>query len=74
MYLKQQISYCENLLKLGRTNTQKKSTQYDLAATYAFLGDKVKAYKYLDEFNTMNFYPLWWLELAKQRSTLFKHS
>ena len=65
MYLKQQISYCENLLKLGRTNTQKKSTQYDLAATYAFLGDKVKAYKYLDEFNTMNFYPLWWLELAK---------
>ena len=36
-----------------------------MAATYAFLGDKVKAYQYLDEFDTMNFYPLWWIILAK---------
>ena len=37
-------------IKLGRWITLIKETHYDLAATYAFLGDKEKAYQYLDEF------------------------
>jgi TolB-like protein len=64
-YFGQQIKIGEESIKLGRDIAQKKNAQYDLAATYAFLGDKVKAYQYLDEFNTMNFHPLWWMSLAK---------
>jgi TolB-like protein len=64
-YFNQQIKYDEESMKLGRDIEQWKAAYYDIAATYAFLGDKVKAYKYLDEFNTMNFYPLWWIILAK---------
>jgi tetratricopeptide (TPR) repeat protein len=64
-YFNQQIKYDEESIKLGRDIEQWKAAYYDIAATYAFLGDKVKAYKYLDEFNTMNFYPLWWIILAK---------
>jgi TolB-like protein len=64
-YFNQQINYSEKSIKLGRDIAQRKAAQYDLAATYAFLGDKIKAYQYLDEFNTMNFYPLWWVSLIK---------
>ena len=65
-YFNQQIKYDEESIKLGRDIAQWGSAYYDLAATYAFLGDKVKAYKYLDELNnTMNFYPLYWVILAK---------
>jgi len=64
-YFNQQIKYCEESIKLGREWAQVKGNQYDLAATYAFLGDKEKAYKYLDEFNTKNFFQLWWINLAK---------
>ena len=64
-YFNQQIKYDEESMKLGRDIEQWKAAYYDIAATYAFLGDKVRAYKYLDEFNTMNFYPLWWIILAK---------
>ena len=42
-----------------------KAAQYDLAATYAFLGDKIKAYQHLDEFNKRNFYQLWLISYAK---------
>jgi tetratricopeptide (TPR) repeat protein len=64
-YFNQQIKYDEESIKLGRDIAQWKPAQYDLSATYAFLGDKVKAYQYLDEFNKMNFYPLWWVILLK---------
>jgi TolB-like protein len=63
---KRQIIYCEESIKLNRSAEHwKYSAQYDLAATYAFLGNKDKAYKYLDEFNRRDFFPLWWLNLAK---------
>jgi tetratricopeptide (TPR) repeat protein len=64
-YFKQQIQYSEECIKLNREYAQMKATQYDLAATYAFLGDKGKAYQYLEEFNKKNVYPLWWVVLAK---------
>ncbi len=64
-YFNEQIKYSKESIKLGRNIASWKAAHYDLAATYAFLGDREKAYKYLDEFNTMNFYPLWWISLAK---------
>jgi len=64
-YFGQQIKIGEESIKLGRNIAQVKNAQYDLAATYAFLGDKVKAYQYLDEFNTSNVHPLWWVSLFK---------
>ena len=64
-YFNQQIKYGEESIKLGRDIAQWNVAYYDLAGTYAFLGDKEKAYQYLDEFNKMNFYALWWVSLAK---------
>ncbi len=64
-YLNQQIKIGEESIRLDRTIAQKKAAQYDLAGTYAFLGNKEKAYLYLDEFNTMSFFPRWWISLAK---------
>jgi TolB-like protein/Tfp pilus assembly protein PilF len=64
-YFKQQIKYGEESINLGRDIAQKKAAQYDLAATYAFLGKKEIAYKYLHEFSKMNTYPLWWIVLIK---------
>ncbi len=59
-YFNQQISYDEETIKLGRWRAESGGTFYDLAATYAFLGEKAKAYKYLDEFNKRKVYPMWW--------------
>jgi len=64
-YFKQQIKYCEESIKLGRPYANLKYAYYDLACVYAFKGDKEKAFQYLDEFNTWNFYPLWWVNLAR---------
>jgi TolB-like protein len=64
-YFNLQIKYDEESIKLCREIAQWKAAQYDLAATYAFLGDKEKAYKYLDEFNKLNFHYLAWISLIK---------
>ena len=64
-YFYQQIRYSEESIKLNRITAQRKVAQYDLAGTYAFLGDKAKAYRYLEETNKKNTYPLWWITLLK---------
>jgi len=64
-YFNQQIRYSEESIKLNRITSQRKVAQYDLAGTYAFLGDKAKAYLYLEEANKKNVYPLWWITLLK---------
>ncbi len=64
-YFSQQIKYSEESIKLGRNSAQTKSAQYNLASTYAFLGDKGKAYYYLDELNKSEFYPLLRIILIK---------
>jgi TolB-like protein len=64
-YFDEQIRYGIESLKLGRRFASTVPAYYDLAATYAFLDDKNKAYQYLDEFNTMNFYPSWVISLIK---------
>jgi TolB-like protein len=57
-YFNQQLRYSEESIKLNRFYSQLKHAHYDMAATYAFLGNKEKAYQNLDEFNTMNFFDL----------------
>src|ERR1035437_1410210 len=64
-YFNEQIKYGTESIKLNTDNASTKRAQYDLAGVYAFLGNKTKAYQYLDDFNTMNFYPLWWLTYLK---------
>jgi TolB-like protein/Tfp pilus assembly protein PilF len=64
-YFDQQIKYDEESIKLTRNIAQTRVAQYDLAATYAFLGNKVKAYQYLDEFNKSDFYTLYRVILLK---------
>jgi len=53
-YLDQQIKYCEESIQLKRDIAHWKAAYYDLAITYAFLGNKEKAYQYLDELNKGN--------------------
>jgi TolB-like protein/Tfp pilus assembly protein PilF len=64
-YLNQQIKFDEESIKLGREIAQSKIAYYDMAGAYAFLGDKAKAYKCLDEFNKMNFFQFWLISYAK---------
>jgi tetratricopeptide (TPR) repeat protein len=64
-YFRQQIKYGEESIKLSRPPDQMKATHYDLAGTYAFLGDKAKAYQHLDEFAKKNTFPLWWVTMIK---------
>ncbi len=64
-YFNQQIKYCIESIKLGREFAWNKAAHYDLAAVYAFLGDKEKAYQYLNEVNKKQTYSLWWVTYIK---------
>ena len=64
IYLKKQIKIDKETIKLNR-RLPNNWAYYDLAATYAFLGDKVKAYHYLNEWNTLKSYPIWFVSLVK---------
>jgi tetratricopeptide (TPR) repeat protein len=61
-------SFIERALESIETHdwgSEHKSTHYDLAGTYAFLGEKEKAYKYLAELKKRPGYPIWWVNLIK---------
>jgi len=64
-YFNQQIKYCEESIKLNREYALRNYASYDLAATYAFLGNKIKAYHYLDEFDKHKSCQLIWVCIAK---------
>lgn len=64
-FFKMQIRNSQESIKLKRYMSLYKGAHYDLAAIYAFLGDRDKAYQYLDEFSKKSFYPLWWITLVK---------
>jgi TolB-like protein/AraC-like DNA-binding protein len=64
-YFNQQIKYSEESIKLSRDIEQRKSAYYDLAGTYAFLGDKGKAYKYLDEYSKSKSFSLPFVVFAR---------
>ena len=55
-YFEQKIKYFEAKIKRGRIGDT--FIYYSLAAPYAFLGDSVKAYQYLDEYNKSFFFGL----------------
>jgi len=65
-YFEQQFKYDSESIKLGRYHANGNFVYYDEAATYAIIGDKVNAYKYLDELNKKKSFGFWWL-------TFFKH-
>ena len=46
-YFKEQIEYCNSMNELGRGLSDSNRTAYDLAAVYAFMGEKVTAYENL---------------------------
>ncbi len=46
-------------IRLGRSITINRQAQLNLAKTYAFLGDREKAYRYLDEVNKNKSFSLW---------------
>jgi TolB-like protein len=64
-YLDQQIEYSDSIIQLDRDIAQWKGAYYDLALTYAFLGNKEKAYQYLDELNKGNTCQIRWITYLK---------
>ena len=58
-YFNEQIKYCEESIKLNRQFAIEKHAHYNLAAIYAFLGDKEKAYSYLEEFEQKDIIAFW---------------
>jgi len=64
-YFDQQIRFSEESIKLKRRLSKSSAAQYDLAATYAFIGETGKAYKYLEEVNKKSDSSLWWILMMK---------
>ena len=64
-YFDQDIKYLEGSFKLGRSYVGWGGSNYSLAAIYAFLGDKVKAYKYLGGVDKLRSQPWSWVVFIK---------
>ncbi|HEY3371703.1 MAG TPA: helix-turn-helix domain-containing protein [Prolixibacteraceae bacterium] len=64
-YFNQQIQYDLESIQLGRWNAVQRGAHFDLAEVYAFLGDKQKAYEYLDEVTKNHAFPRWSIILFK---------
>jgi TolB-like protein/AraC-like DNA-binding protein len=60
-YFNRQIEIDLESIRLGRWNSMNRRAHFDLAKVYAFKGDKENAYKYLDEVNKNQAFPLWWV-------------
>ena len=60
-YFNRQIEYGLGEINLGRRQTAAYFSYYDLAGTYAFMGDKTKAYENLRMFAQKENMPLWML-------------
>jgi len=69
-YLNLQIKYSEESIKLNRNIAPIKAAYYDLATVYAFLGNKEKAYQYLDKLNEGNTCQIRWIFYLKNDSPL----
>jgi TolB-like protein len=64
-YFDKQLEYCKNDLELKRPWGQKLYPYYDIAAIYAFRGDKEKAYENLKIFIQRQGMPLWAVTFIK---------
>jgi len=60
-----EIEYCLKINELGRKWEDQRYTFYDLAAVYAFLGEKDKAYENLRAFNLRQSMNVWMVTLIK---------
>ncbi len=65
-YFNKQIGHCEASLRLGREYSQSFRAQYDLAAVYAFLGNKDEAYKNLKLVSEQIIPPFWLITLIRE--------
>lgn len=63
-YFDEQIRYCLESIRLNRQYATNKEAHYDLAGVYAFLGEKEKAYQYMDEYAKKPFIRLWMLKFT----------
>ena len=61
IYIDQVIKTNLESIKLGRLHAITKRAQFDLAEMYNLLGNKEKAYYYLDEVNKKPAFPVWWV-------------
>jgi hypothetical protein len=64
-YFNKQLEYSRNDIKLKRKWGQRLYPYYDIAAVYAFKGDKEKAYENLKIFNQRQRMPFWAVGLMK---------
>ncbi|MFC2124599.1 adenylate/guanylate cyclase domain-containing protein [Bacteroidota bacterium] len=68
-YFNKQIEYAEESIRLKRWYSLRYgSAYYDLGGVYAFIGQKDKAYQNLDEFEDIDFFPKWLLEMIQYDS------
>ncbi len=65
VYFDKQIEYINRKLWKWKTSYQHERPSYDLAAVYAFMGDRKKAYENLREWAKRAIYPLWSLTFLK---------
>ena len=63
-YFNKQLKYCNDAIKLGRTYGISWA-YWDLAGVYAFMGNKIKAYENLKNFNKKQRMPIWFLDYVK---------
>jgi tetratricopeptide (TPR) repeat protein len=68
-YFNEQINYCNRMNELGRIQSQQKLTYYDLAAVYAFRGEKENAFENLRIFNQRQTMGLWAVQMIKNEPT-----
>jgi tetratricopeptide (TPR) repeat protein len=69
-YFDLQLEYLLSSIEMKRPLAQSYNAYYDLAAVYAFRGDKEKALENLRIFNQRKIFPYWMAELIK-RDELF---
>jgi TolB-like protein len=65
-YFKLQIAHGEESVRQDRPGARVGFDTYDLAGVHAFLGEKEKAYHYLDLVNDRNFIPMFLIEVLRQ--------
>ncbi len=58
-YFNEQINYCNKVIEMERVLSLSYREYYDLAAVYAFRGDKNKAIENLRIFNKLQVIPIW---------------
>ncbi len=70
-YFNEQIKYCNDAIRLGRPYGQN-FAYYDLAGVYAFMGNKIKAFENLKNFNQGPFGQVLWIVKYIKTDPLFK--